>query len=1066
MARFFIDRPIFAWVIAIVLMLAGGASLLSLPVSQYPDVAPTAISINAFYPGASAKTVEDSVTQVIEQKLKGLDGLIYMSGSSDSSGGVALTLTFAPGVDPDIAQVQVQNKLQLAVPLLPQEVQRQGIQVNKSSSGFLMVIGFTSEDGSMDATDLADYVATNVADSLSRVDGVGNVQPFGGAYAMRIWLDPDRLEAYRLTPGDLSAAVSAQNAQVSAGQLGGTPSVKGQQLNATITAQTRLSTPEQFRNIVLRTEADGSIVRLGDVAKVELGAESYDTVSRFNGKPATGLAIIMATGANALSTAKAVKERLSEIETFLPAGMKAVVPYDVTPFVEVSIDGVIATLFEAVGLVFLVMLIFLQSFRATLIPTIAVPVVLLGTFAILNAFGYSVNTLTMFAMVLAIGLLVDDAIVVVENVERIMREEGLSPREATKKSMDQITGALIGITLVLSAVFVPMAFFGGSVGVIYQQFSITIVSAMVLSVVVALVLTPALCATLLKHKAGHGTRGFAGWFNRGFDRLTGWSKALVGHTIRRAFYYVVLFAGITAATGWFYTKLPTSFLPSEDQGFLISLVQGPVGATQERTLKVVEQLERHFMEGEKEAFKSIFTVQGFSFGGAGQNTAIGFVMFKDWSERQREDLKVPALAGRAGGALWGIKDAMVFAFQPPPIMELGNAAGWTIQLQDRAGLGAERLLEARNMFLGLAATAGLDGRPVAEGQTPVLMGVRPNGMENAPQLQLDIDHEKAGAFGVSVFDINSTLAAAWGGAYINDFIQRGRVKRVYMQAEAPFRMVPEDLSRWYVRNARGEMVSFASFAKSHWTYGPPRLERFNGLPSFELTGQAAPGVSSGDAMATVEKLMAQLPRGVGYEWSGLSYQEKQSGDQALLLYVLSLLVVFLSLAALYESWSIPFAVLLVVPLGVIGAVLAADWRDLANDVYFQVGLLTTVGLSAKNAILIVEFAKDQVDRGGELVASTLEAVRLRLRPILMTSLAFGLGVLPLAISTGAGSGSRNAVGTSVLGGMITATILGVFFVPLFFVVIRKIFRGRKPADVGQAGHAGHGDHPVSAEGQA
>lgn len=1054
MARFFIDRPIFAWVIAIAMMLAGAASLFALPVAQYPDVAPTAITINAFYPGASAKTVEDSVTQVIEQKMKGLDGLLYMSGSSDSNGGVALTLTFAPGVDADIAQVQVQNKLQLAVPLLPQEVQRQGIQVNKSTSGFLMVIGFTSEDGSMDGTDLADYVATNVADVLSRVDGVGNVQAFGGAYAMRIWLDPDKLEAYRLTPNDIAAAVQAQNAQVSAGQLGGTPSVRGQQLNATITAQTRLSTPEEFKEITLRTEADGSLVRLGDVAKVELGAENYDTVSRFNGKPATGLAIIMATGANALDTARAVKERLAEIETFLPAGMKAVVPYDVTPFVEVSIDGVVATLFEAVGLVFLVMLIFLQSFRATLIPTIAVPVVLLGTFGILNAFGYSINTLTMFAMVLAIGLLVDDAIVVVENVERIMREEGLSPREATKKSMDQITGALIGITLVLSAVFVPMAFFGGSVGVIYQQFSITIVTAMVLSVVVALVLTPALCATLLKHTPGHGTRGISGWFNRGFDRVTGWSKKIVGHTIRGAVYYVLLFGGITAATGYLYTKLPTSFLPSEDQGFLITMVQGPVGATQERTLKVVEQLERHFMEGEKEAFKSIFTVQGFSFGGAGQNTAIGFVMLKDWKERQREDLKVPAVAGRAMGALMGgIKDAFVFAFQPPPIMELGNAAGWTVQLQDRAGLGPERLLEARNMFLGMAMMAGADGTPQEDESKRVLMGVRPNGMEYAPQLQLDIDHEKAGAFGVSVFDINTTLQAAWGGAYVNDFIQRGRVKRVYMQAEAPFRMVPEDLSRWYVRNSRGEMVSFASFAGSHWTFGPPRLERFNGLPSYELTGQAAPGVSSGVAMATVEKIMAQLPRGVGYEWSGLSYQEKQSGDQAMMLYILSLLVVFLSLAALYESWSIPFAVLLVVPLGVIGAVLAAGWRELSNDVYFQVGLLTTVGLSAKNAILIVEFAKEQVDKGADLVAATLEAVRLRLRPILMTSLAFGLGVLPLAISTGAGSGSRNAVGTSVLGGMITATVLGVFFVPLFFVVIRKLFGSKRREAAHPTSHA-------------
>ncbi|MBL8786486.1 MAG: efflux RND transporter permease subunit [Deltaproteobacteria bacterium] len=1031
MARFFIDRPIFAWVIAIVIMLAGGASLLVLPIAQYPNIAPTSISIGAAYPGASAKTVEDSVTQVIEQKMKGLRGLLYMSASSDSSGGVGISLTFAPDVDPDIAQVQVQNKLQLAIPFLPIEVQRQGIQVNKSSSGFLMVVGFVSTDGTMSDIDIADYVATNITDNLSRVEGVGNVQGFGTAYAMRIWLDPERLAAYRLTPSDVSAAISTQNAQVSAGQLGATPSVPGQQLNATITAQTRLSSPEQFKRIIVATDPSGATVRLSDVAKVELGGESYDAVSRFNGKPAAGIAIILATGANALDTAEGVKKKVAELERYFPSGMKAVFPYDVTPFVEVSIDEVVATLFEAVGLVFVVMLIFLQSFRATLIPTIAVPVVLLGTFGLLHAFDYSINTLTMFAMVLAIGLLVDDAIVVVENVERIMREEGLSPREATKKSMQQITGALIGITLVLSAVFVPMAFFAGSVGVIYQQFSITIVSAMVLSVVVALVLTPALCATLLKHDPNHGKRGVSGLFNRGFDRMTRVYAGGVSHMVRRAFYYIVLFAGITAATVVFFRKLPTSFLPDEDQGFLITMAQGPVGATQQRMLKVVEKMEHHFLESEKGVVKSMFAVAGFSFGGSGQNTAIGFVMLDDWSKRKGEGQAVKDVAGRAMGALWGIKDAMVFAFQPPALLELGNASGWTLQLQDRAGLGHDALVAARNQFLGMAS------------QDPTLVGVRPGGMEDTPQLQLDIDNERAGAMGVSLAEINQTLAAAWGGAYINDFIQRGRVKRVYMQAEAPYRMVPEDLNRWYVRNARGEMVSFASFATSHWTWGPPRLERYNGFPAFEVTGQAAPGVSSGVAMAAVEKLASQLPPGIAFEWSGLSYQERQSGDQAGLLYALSLLVVFLSLAALYESWSIPFAVMLVVPLGVIGAVLAAMWRELANDVYFQVGLLTTVGLSAKNAILIVEFAKAQVDEGVEVVKATLEAVRLRLRPILMTSLAFGLGVLPLAISTGAGSGSRNAVGTSVLGGMLTATFFGIFFVPVFFVVIRKVF-SRKP----------------------
>jgi len=1037
MAQFFIDRPIFAWVIAIVMMLAGGAAVVSLPISQYPNIAPTAISINAFYPGASAKTVEDSVTQIIEQKMKGLDGQLYMSSSSDSSGSVSVSITFSPDVDADIAQVQVQNKLALAIPFLPVEVQRQGIQVNKSSAGFLMVIGFVSTDGTMNSTDLSDYVVSNVADNMSRVEGVGNVQIFGGGYAMRVWLDPQKLEAYRMTPGDVSAAIQTQNAQVSAGQIGALPSVKGQQLNATITAQTRLSTPEEFRNILLRTEANGSVLRLGDVARVELGAEGYDIVSRYNGKPATGIAIIMSAGANALDTAAAVKAKMLELEPFFPAGMKVVFPYDVTPFVQVSIDEVIVTLFEAVGLVFLVMLIFLQSFRATLIPTIAVPVVLLGTFALLKLFGFSINTLTMFATVLAIGLLVDDAIVVVENVERIMREEGLSPRDATKKSMTQITGALIGITLVLSAVFVPMAFFGGSIGVIYEQFSITIVSAMVLSVIVALVLTPALCASLLKHSPNHGKRGISGLFNRGFDAMARGYTRIVKHMVSWwAVLYIAIFAGIVALTVVFYLKLPTSFLPDEDQGFLISIIQGPVGATQERTLKVVEQMENHFLQNEQGVVKSMFAVAGFSFGGAGQNTAIGWVMLEPWDKRKDPSQKVDQVVARAGGALWGIKDAMAFAFQPPALMELGSASGFSLQLQDRAGLGHEALINARNQFLGMAS------------QDKSLKGVRPGGMEDTPQLQLDIDTEKAGALGLSLFEINQTLAAAWGGAYINDFIQRGRVKRVYMQADAQFRMVPEDLNRWYVRNARGEMVNFSSFATTHWTFGPPKLERYNSFPSIDLTGQAAPGVSSGDALLAIERLVSQLPAGIGYEWSGISYQERKSGDQTGLLYGLSLLVVFLSLAALYESWSIPFAVMLVVPLGVVGALLAAMWRDLSNDVYFQVGLLTTVGLSAKNAILIVEFAKDQVDRGVDVVKATLEAVRLRLRPILMTSLAFGLGVLPLAISVGAGSGSRNAVGTGVLGGMITATVLGVFFVPVFFVTIRKVFRSRKkpPAD--------------------
>ncbi|TNF37400.1 MAG: efflux RND transporter permease subunit [Deltaproteobacteria bacterium] len=1036
MARFFIDRPIFATVIAIIIMLAGGAAVMTLPVAQYPNIAPTSVSISAYYPGASAQTVEDSVTQVIEQKMKGLDGLLYMSSSSSSSGSAGVTLTFDASVDPDIAQVQVQNKLQLAVPFLPTVVQRQGVQVTKSGEGFLMVVAFVSEDGGLSQADIGDYVATNVTDVLSRVEGVGNVRTFGGSYAMRIWLDPGKLEAYRLTPNDVTAAIQAQNTQIGAGQLGATPAIPGQQLNATITAQSQLSTAEQFRRILLRTDADGSVVRLGDVARVELGAESYDVVSRFNGKTAVGIAVIPATGANALETAESVRAKLVELEAYFPAGLKAVVASDVTPFVERSIDEVVVTLFEAVGLVFLVMLVFLQSVRATLIPTIAVPVVLLGTFAVLQAFGFSINTLTMFAMVLAIGLLVDDAIVVVENVERIMREEGLSPREATRKSMDQITGALIGITLVLSAVFVPMAFFGGSVGVIYQQFSITIVSAMVLSVLVALTLTPALCATLLKHTPGHGTRGLAGLFNRTFDRGTGAFRSVVAHLIRRSAYYVLLFGGIAAATGLAFQKLPTSFLPDEDQGFLISMAQGPVGATQERTLDVIYQMEEHFL-ARPDTIKSMFAIAGFSFGGAGQNTAIAFVRTRDWDERTRPDQQIGAVVRAASGAFSQIKDALVFAFQPPVLRDLGNASGWTVKLEDRAGLGHDALLAARNQFLGLAA------------QDPRLVGARPNGMEDTPELKLEIDHEKAGALGVSLAEINATLATAWGGTYVNDFIDRGRIKRVYVQADAPFRMVPEDLGRWYVRNGAGDMVSFASFMTSHWAYGAPRLERFNGMPSFEITGQAAPGVSSGTAMKAVEELVAQLPRGIGFEWAGISFQERQTGSQTGLLYILSLLVVFLSLAALYESWSVPFAVMLVVPFGVLGAVLAAMLRDFPNDVYFQVGLLTTVGLSAKNAILIVEFAKAQVDRGEDLLASTLEAVRLRLRPILMTSLAFGLGVLPLAISSGAGSAARNAVGTGVLGGMILATAFGSLFVPVFFVLIRRVFvrRSKAPAAV-------------------
>jgi multidrug efflux pump len=1032
MARYFIDRPIFAWVIAIVIMLAGLLAMRTLPVAQYPSIAPPAITISASYPGASARTVEDSVTQVIEQKMKGLDGLMYMSSTSESSGSVSVTLTFEGGTDPDIAQVQVQNKLALATPLLPQEVQRQGVQVAKARTSFLMVLGFVSEDGSMSGIDLGDYVAANVQDAIARVQGVGEVQLFGSQYAMRIWLDPARLQAYKLTPADVTAAITAQNAQVSAGQIGGMPALAGQQLNATVTTQSRLQTPQQFRDILLRSAADGATVRLGDVARVELGGESYDTIARYNGRPATGVAVKLATGANALDTAQAVVQAVHELERYFPAGMKAVVPYDTTPFVKVSIQEVVKTLAEAVVLVFLVMYLFLQNWRATLIPTIAVPVVLLGTLGVLAAFGYSINTLTMFAMVLAIGLLVDDAIVVVENVERVMAEQGLSPREATRKSMGEITGALVGIALVLSAVFVPMAFFGGSTGVIYRQFSVTIVTAMVLSVVVALVLTPALCATLLKpaHAPSGTPEGLAGRFfaafNRRFERTNDASRSLVARLIARDKRTLAVYALIVAGMAVLFMRLPGAFLPAEDQGILFTQVSLPAGATTERTLGVVEQVEQHFLKDQGEAVQSIFTVTGFSFAGRGQNAALGFISLKDWSVRQRPDLKADAVAGRAMGTFARIRDAMVFAFAPPAVTELGNASGFDLQLQDRAGLGHDKLIEARNQLLGLAA------------QSKVVAAVRPNGQEDTAELRLDVDLAKAGALGVSQADINSTLATAWGGSYVNDFIDRGRVKKVFVQGDADARMKPEDLGRWTVRNAAGDMVPFSAFASARWAYGSPRLERYNGLPSVQIQGAAAPGRSSGEAMAEMEALAARLPAGIGAEWTGLSYQERLTGAQAPMLYAISLLVVFLCLAALYESWSIPVSVMLVVPLGVIGALLAASMRGMSNDIYFQVGLLTTIGLSAKNAILIVEFAKERAAQGMGLVEAALEAVRLRLRPIVMTSLAFMLGVLPLATATGAGSGAQAAIGTGVLGGMLSATVLAVLFVPVFFVVVRRL----------------------------
>lgn len=1036
MAKFFIDRPIFAWVIALVIMLAGALSILKLPVSQYPSIAPPSVTISANYPGASAQTLQDTVTQVIEQQMKGIDHLTYMSSTSDSSGSASITLTFDAGTDPDIAQVQVQNKLSLATPLLPQEVQRQGISVSKSSSSFLMVLGFVSEDGSMSGSDLTDYVVANLRDPISRVNGVGTVQVFGSQYAMRVWLDPNRLDKFRLTPSDIASAITAQNAQISAGQLGGTPSIPGQQINATITAQTRLQTAEQFEQILLRVQSDGSKVLLKDVARVEIGSESYDTVARFNGKPAAGVGIQLATGANALDTASALEAKLAELKPYFPAGTKVVIPYDTTPFVKVSIHEVIKTLGEAIVLVFLVMYLFLQNWRATLIPTIAVPVVLLGTFGVLAAAGFSINMLTMFAMVLAIGLLVDDAIVVVENVERVMSEDGLSPREATRKSMGQITGALVGIALVLSAVFVPMAFFGGSTGVIYRQFSITIVSAMVLSVLVAMILTPALCATLLKPvQKGHHIvdTGFFGWFNRVFDTGTQRYQSGVRGILGRSKRFMLIYGVIIAVMALMFMRLPTSFLPDEDQGILFSQIQLPAGATQERTLNVIEQVEQHFMVKEKDSVSSVFAVAGFSFSGNGQNNAIAFVSLKDWDQRDGKTQSVKALAGRAMGAFSQIKDAMVFAFAPPAVVELGNATGFDLQLQDRGGLGHDKLMEARNQLLGMAA------------KSPALAGVRPNGQEDTPQLRINIDQQKATAQGLSIAAINDTLSSAWGGAYVNDFIDRGRVKKVYLQADAPYRMVPEDLNKWFVRNTQGDMVPFSSFATASWEYGSPRLERYNGVPSLEILGEPAPGKSSGEAMQEVENMIAKLPPGIGYEWTGLSFQERMTGSQAPALYAISLLVVFLCLAALYESWSIPFAVMLSVPLGVVGAVVATSVTGLSNDVYFKVGLLTTIGLAAKNAILIVEFAKELYEGGMGLIDATLEAVRMRLRPILMTSLAFTLGVLPLAINKGAGSGAQNAIGTGVVGGMISATVLVIFLVPLFFVLVRHLADRKRTA---------------------
>jgi len=1042
MAKFFIDRPVFAWVIALVIMLAGIISLRILPVAQYPDIAPPSVSVSAVYPGASAKAVEDSVTQIIEQQMTGLDGLEYFSSSSSSSGASNVTLTFEGGTDPDIAQVQVQNKLARATPLLPEQVQRQGITVAKANAGFLIIVGLVAADDSYGYTeaDLADYASSTLIDLVSRINGVGNIQRFGAEYAMRVWLDTDKLTQFNLTPSDIVQAIREQNTQVSSGAIGAAPFVEGQQITATITLQSLLQTPQEFRDITLLTTESGATVRLEDVARVEVGAADYSRIAKWDGKAATGFAVQLATGANALETAEAVRERVAELtENTLPPGVEIIYPVDSTPFIDKSIHEVEKTLYEAVFLVFLVMLVFLQSFRATLVPMIAVPVVLLGTFAIMLAFGFSINTLTMFAMVLAIGLLVDDAIVVVENVERVMAEEGLPPREATRKSMDQITGALIGIAVVLSAVFVPMAFFPGTTGIIYRQFSITIVSAMILSVVVAIVLSPALCANLLKHEDGHtdepkkkGWRGLVSrptdWFNRSFAGLTDWYEATVDRILRRRWLFVGVFVLLLVGAGLLSMRIPTSFLPEEDQGQTIALVQLPPSASMERTEEVMEEIRTYILEEQGDAVMGLFTASGFSFAGQSQNMGLAFIRLKDWEER---DISAQELAGQAMGRFSQITEGMVFTIVPPPISELGNSSGFNLYLQDAGGVGHDALLNARNQLLGMAS------------QNPKLMGVRPNGQEDNPQYNISVDFEKAQALGLNIAQVNSTLSVAIGGLYVNDYIDRGRIKRVYVQADAPHRMMPEDIADLRVRNDEGEMIPLSAFTTAEWTYGSPQLQRYNGVPALNIQGQAAPGYSSGEAMDEIENIIAQLPPGIGFEWTGLSLQEQTSGNQAPLLYALSILVVFLCLAALYESWTVPVSVLLIMPLGIIGALVAAYFRGLSNDIFFQVGLLTTIGLASKNAILIVEFAKLLEEEGKELVEATLEAVRMRFRPILMTSLAFGFGVIPLALSSGAGAAARVAIGSAVLGGMIAATVFGVFFAPLFYVIIRKL-TGAKP----------------------
>ena len=1039
LSKFFLDRPVFAWVIAIVMMAAGGLAIHNLPISQYPPIAPPSIAIDSFYPGASAETVENTVTQIIEQKMTGFDKMLYLSGTSSSSGRSRIELTFAPGTDPDLAWSKVQNKLQLAMASLPEVVQRQGVKVSKSTRNYLIIVGLISEDGSMDGEDLRDYSQSNLEKILSRVPGVGEVENFGTQYALRVWVNSDKLTEYHLTMEDVIMALQAYNVEVSAGQFGGAPAIKGQRMNISIIVQHLLQTPEEFAAIPIRTNPDGAVVRIKDIGRTELGTERYDVIANYNGKPSAAMAIRKVAGANALDTADAVKKKLEEMSRYFPPGMKVIYPFDTTPFTKVAINEVVKALFEAILLVFVIMYLFLGSFRATLIPTIAVPVVLLGTFGILGLFGFSINMLTMFAMVLAIGLLVDDAIVVVENVERIMSEEGTSPREATAKSMDQITSALIGIGLVLSAVFGPMAFFGGSTGVIYRQFSVTIAASMMLSVLVALILTPVLCASLLKpvatgreaDNAIFFMRLFFRWFNHVFFRFRRLYVRLVGRVLAKKLRYLFVFLLIVVTMGYLFQRMPTAYLPDEDKGILLVQVMLPSGSTLEQTKKVMDKVRDHFLENEKEAVESFMGISGTSFGGQGQNMALGFAKLKDWNLRERPDLKVVALAGRAMEVFSQIKSGMVFAFPPPAVTELGHATGFDFQLQDRGGLGHAALMAARNQLLGMAA------------QDPRVIRVRPNGMEDVPEYRIKVDWEKAGALGVPITAIHNTIAAAFGSTYVNDFIQAGRVKRVYVQADAPFRMLPKDLKKLYIRNTAGKMVPFSSFASGHWTYGSPRLERYNAFPSINIWGEPAPGKSSGEAMQAMEESVSKLPKGIGFDWTGLSFQERMATAQGPILYVFSIFVIFLCLAALYESWPIPIAILLTLPLGVIGGVIASSMRGLHNDVYFQIGLLTTLGLTTKNAILIVQFARAKVDEGMGLIEATLEGAKLRLRPIIMTSLAFGFGVLPLALASGAGAGAQKAIGTGVLGGMVTATVLVTLFAPLFYVMIYKLFGKRR-----------------------